>query len=265
MDSSSFPPPSDRTRTGQHGNFYYFQIVLVVALIVATLFTAWTPASLLPGDLTERFAAALAFRATTTVEIPTPTSRPRPIIGIVVGHWDDVTNDPGAVCADGLTEFQINQDIATRVQQQLIPAGFEVDLLREFDSRLDGYRALALVSIHADSCEYINDEATGFKVAAALSNQYPERAARLTACLRERYARATGLQYHPNTVTADMTSYHAFDEIDGETNAVIIEVGFMNLDRQILTTEQDRIARGIVDVILCYVRNEDVSNPVETP
>jgi len=265
MDTSNPPPTLDRTRIGRHGNFYYFQIVLVVALVVATLFTAWTPASLLPGDLSERFAAVLDFRATATAEFPTPTSRPRPVIGIVVGHWDDVTNDPGAVCPDGLTEFQINQDIATRVQQQLIPTGFEVDLLREFDSRLDRYRALALVSIHADSCEYINNEATGFKVAAALSNRYPERAARLTACLRDRYARATGLQYHPNTVTDDMTSYHAFDEIDEETNAVIIEVGFMNLDRQILTTEQDKVARGIVDGILCYVRNEDISSPAEEP
>jgi N-acetylmuramoyl-L-alanine amidase len=135
--------------------------------------------------------------------------------------------------------------------------------LREFDPQLNGYRSLALVSIHADSCEYINDEATGFKVAATLSNQYPERAIRLTACLRDRYSTVTGLRYHPNTVTADMTSYHAFDEIDSETNAAIIEVGFLNLDRQILTTGQDLVAKGISDGILCYIRNEDISNPAE--
>jgi hypothetical protein len=76
------------------------------------------------------------------------------LIGIVVGHWNDATKDPGAVCPDGLTEFQVNQDIATRVEQNLVEQGFDVDLLREFDDRLAGYRALALISIHADSCDY---------------------------------------------------------------------------------------------------------------
>jgi N-acetylmuramoyl-L-alanine amidase len=147
------------------------------------------------------------------------------------------------------------------VEQILVESGFDVDLLREFDPQLQGYRSLALVSIHADSCQYVNDEATGFKIAAALSNQYPERATRLTACIKDRYAKATGLNYHPGTVTNDMSSYHAFDEIDGNTNAVIIEVGFLNLDRQILTKGQDQIASGISDGILCYIRNEDISAP----
>jgi N-acetylmuramoyl-L-alanine amidase len=115
------------------------------------------------------------------------------------------------------------------------------------------------VSIHADSCDYVNDEATGFKVAAALSNPRPEKATRLTSCLRDRYARATGLPFHLNSVTPDMTSYHAFDEIDIETTAVIIEIGFLNLDRQLLTQEQDVVVEGITNGILCYIRNEDVS------
>jgi N-acetylmuramoyl-L-alanine amidase len=55
-----------------------------------------------------------------------------------------------------------------------------------------------------------------------------------------------------------MSSYHAFDEINPETTAAIIETGFLNLDRQILTTQQDIIAKGISDGILCYVRNEDI-------
>lgn len=240
--------------------FYQLQIVLLVAFILATLFTAWTPASLLPGNLSERFAQVLAFQVTETAAFPTPTARPRPLIGIVVGHWDDNTKDPGAVCPDGLTELEVNQDIAARVEQKLVDQGFDVDLLREFDPQLQGYRSLALVSIHADSCQYINDDATGFKIAAALSNQYPERATRLTACIKDRYSSATGLQYHPSTVTNDMSSYHAFDEIDPNTNAVIIEVGFLNLDRQVLTKNQDQIANGISDGVLCYIRNEDISS-----
>jgi N-acetylmuramoyl-L-alanine amidase len=56
-----------------------------------------------------------------------------------------------------------------------------------------------------------------------------------------------------------MSSYHAFDEINSETNAVIIEVGFLNLDRQMLTKKQGRVAEGITNGILCYVRNEDIN------
>ncbi|MFL7893534.1 MAG: N-acetylmuramoyl-L-alanine amidase [Anaerolineales bacterium] len=256
MDSTDSKQNSSR-----FGMFYQLQIILIVAFILATLFTAWTPASLLPGNLSERFAQVLAFQATETATFPTPTARPRPLIGIVVGHWDDNTKDPGAVCPDGLTELEINQAIAAKVKENLVAQGFDVDLLREFDQNLQGYRSLALVSIHADSCQYINDDATGFKIAAALSNQYPERAARLTACIKDRYAQSTGLEYHPSTVTNDMSSYHAFDEIDSNTNAVIIEVGFLNLDRQILTKGQDRIAKGISDGILCYIRNEDIPTP----
>jgi N-acetylmuramoyl-L-alanine amidase len=245
----------------RYGMFYQLQIVLVVAFILATLFTAWTPASLLPGNLSERFAQVIAFQATETAALPTPTARPRPLIGIVVGHWDDTSKDPGAVCPDGLTELEVNQGIATRVEQKLVESGFDVDLLREFDTKLQGYKSLALVSIHADSCQYVNDDATGFKIAAALSNQYPERASRLTACIKDRYEKETGLKFHPSTITNDMSSYHAFDEIDNNTNAVIIETGFLNLDRQILTKGQDQIASGISEGILCYIRNEVLSSP----
>ena len=170
MESSS-ENDNSKPNPPRHGMFYQLQIVLIVAFVLATLFTAWTPASLLPGNLSERFAQVLAFQATETAAFPTPTARPRPLIGIVVGHWDDNTKDPGAVCPDGLTELEVNQGIAARVEQNMVNQGFDVDLLREFDQKLQGYRSLALVSIHADSCQFINDEATGFKIAAALSNQ----------------------------------------------------------------------------------------------
>ena len=80
-----------------------------------------------------------------------------------------MTNDPGAICPDGLTELSINLAVASIVQQNLNNEGFDVDLLEEFDPTLNGYQALALISIHADSCVYVNDQATGFKVAASMN------------------------------------------------------------------------------------------------
>jgi N-acetylmuramoyl-L-alanine amidase len=266
MEPSPVRPPDQPVPPAYHtphtrGTFYFLQVVIGIAFVLATLFTAWTPAGLLPGSLAEKLSQALApISLTPSPTYPTPTPRPRPQIGIVSGHWG---NDSGAVCADGLTEADVNLSIATKVKENLTAQQFDVDLLKEFDPRLSGYKALALVSIHADSCDYINDLATGFKVAAALSNPHPEKAARLTACIRSRYEQATGMKFHGNSVTNDMTSYHAFEEINPDTTAAIIEVGFLNLDRQILTQEPDKVAQGISDGILCFVRNEDVAVPSE--
>lgn len=174
-------------------------------------------------------------------------------IGIVSGHRG---NDSGAVCADGLTEAQVNFDHATRIASFLRAEGYTVDILDEFDSRLKGYRARALLSIHADSCAYINELATGFKVARVLDSQVPVEEDKLVACITSRYKRATGLRFHANTITYDMTKYHAFYEIDQSTPAAIIETGFMYLDRPLLTRRPEVVARGITDGLRCYLEGD---------
>ncbi|MBX7214915.1 MAG: N-acetylmuramoyl-L-alanine amidase [Thermoflexales bacterium] len=176
-----------------------------------------------------------------------------PRIGIVSGHRN---NDSGAVCADGLTEAQTNFDHAVRVATILRSRGYTVDVLDEFDARLKGYTAAALISIHADSCEYVNDQATGYKVARVLDSKVPAEDDRLVGCLRTRYAASTGLRFHANTITFDMTRYHAFYEIAPTTPAAIIETGFLNLDRATLTRRADAVAQGIVDGLFCFTNGE---------
>ncbi len=241
--------------TSQFGVWRALQTVLSVALLVATLLTFWKPSNLFSGNLMDRMLLSLQSGPGEQAALPTPTPSARPRIGIVAGHWG---NDPGAVCLDGLSEESVNLKIAELVRKDLVEAGYDVDLLQEFDPRLASYQALALVSIHNDSCEYINDQATGFKVAAAVSSVFPEKATRLTACLTQRYQAATGLPFHYNTVTGDMTDYHAFREINSSTTAAIIETGFLNLDREVLVNQTDKVAQGVVDGILCFVRNEDI-------
>ncbi|NWF63975.1 MAG: N-acetylmuramoyl-L-alanine amidase, partial [Chloroflexi bacterium] len=188
------------------------------------------------------------------------TAQPQIRIGIVAGHMG---NDSGAVCTDEngkvtLTEADVNLSIARFVQRSLTERGYQVDLLNEFDTRLNGYRAAALVSIHNDSCQYINDQATGFKVAASLETRDINRAQRLTACLTNRYQSMTGLYFHANSITPDMTQYHAFSEIDPNTITAIIETGFLYLDREILTNQADVVAEGVTQGILCFINNESV-------
>jgi N-acetylmuramoyl-L-alanine amidase len=62
-----------------------------------------------------------------------------------------------------------------------------------------------------------------------------------------------------------MASYHAFDEINENTPASIIEAGFLNLDRQFLTQNPDIAAQGIADGILCFIRNESITPPTSVP
>lgn len=242
-----------------------FLSTLGMAILIATLFTAWTPNSLFSSNLREQLRNLLTPQSAIESGL---TPQPQVRIGIVAGHMG---NDSGAACLDEtgevtLTEVDVNLSIATLVQRSLTERGYQVDLLNEFDTRLNGYRAAALVSIHNDSCEYINDEATGFKAAVSLETRDINRARRLTACLRDRYQKMTGLFFHANSITTDMTQYHAFSEIDPNTVTAIIETGFLYLDQDILTKRTDLVAEGVTQGILCFVNNESVQPaPVSLP
>lgn len=234
-------PRRSRTR------FYLWTIGLGAAL--ATAFITFAPSALSPDAIRASFAGVIN---------PTPGGL-GPIapfklpIGIIAGHSG---NDVGAACDDGLTELSINEDIAVRVKTLLERQGYVVELLEEYDSRLNGYKAMALLSIHTDSCQFVDDNATGFKVAASQAGKAVEASQSLAACLQNRYAARTGLKNHPGSVTWDMTGYHSFSEIDSATPAAIIEIGFLYLDRNFLTQHADLAAQGLADGILCFTRNE---------
>jgi N-acetylmuramoyl-L-alanine amidase len=235
--------------------FYYLAITAAVAFVLATLFTAWTPGgpSFNAGGVNLGFTPGPTSQASNFTPLTTSQALR---VGIVAGHWK---NDSGSVCPDGLQEAQVNLEIASLVQKILSEKGYSVELLAEFDERLQGYQATALVSIHADSCDFINELATGFKVAPALANKRPDRSERLTNCLKDRYGRITGMKVHGTSITIDMTSYHAFGEIDASTPAAIIETGFLNLDRQFLTEQPQLAAQGIASGIVCFLNNESIS------
>jgi N-acetylmuramoyl-L-alanine amidase len=250
------PKSRSKRPAGNFSAWKALETVFSVALLAATLFTLWTPANLFSNDFFESMFQAMQSKPG-VVNLPTATASPRPRIGLVAGHWGN-GDDSGAVCPDGKTEVELNLQIATRVQAILNKEGYDVDLLKEFDPKLTEYRALALISIHNDSCDFINEQATGFKVSAAKSSVFPEKATRLTACMSQRYQAITGLQFHYGSVTKDMTDYHAFNEIHSDTTAAIIETGFMNLDSEILFKRTDQVAEGVASGILCFVRNENL-------
>ncbi len=183
-----------------------------------------------------------------------------PSIVLISGH---AGNDTGAICSDSagnilLTEADVNASVARQAADILRLAGKDVMIFDEFDDRLDGLVADVMVSLHADSCV----EYSGYKAAHRADN--PTGAdGRLLACMNERYAQATGLAYHPNTITHDMTDYHAFRRIDPSTPGLILEMGFLGGDQTLLTDGSEQVAQGVADGIECFLAAsaDDTSTP----
>jgi N-acetylmuramoyl-L-alanine amidase len=223
--------------------------LLAAALIVVRLMAAQEgqPPTAAGASADTVDAAAVSDSALLAADLPPDAPR----VGIVAGHSG---YDPGATCPDGLTEADVNLAVAQEVQGLLTGKGYRVDLLQEFDQRLAGYRAEALISIHADSCEVPG--ATGFKVARVTDSAIPQAEDSLVACLYQAYEATTGLPRHDSSVTDNMTNYHAFREIDKTTPGAIIEVGFLLDDRELLTQRPKLVARGIAAGALCFLEEK---------
>ncbi len=255
------PPPVRRVRRRAHkrarsavsligGLLRAFIIVIVAAGLMATIFTWWTPNGFISEDARAGLSVAIATNAATVVPTALPTPNWARKIGIVSGHRG---NDSGAVCPDGLTEASVNLNVAEQVVQNLRGDGYTVDLLDEFDPRLNGYQAAALVSLHSNTCQDFGEPVSGFIVAASASRITARTDdGQLVDCIAKNYAAESGLQRRMET-TVDMTNYHSFREIDPLTPAAIIEMGFLLGDRQILTQHSDVLAKGITDGIRCFL------------
>ncbi len=237
-------------------------LVVAAALLVSTIFSLWTR----PNFFTDEFRAGLnQVQATQRViniqPTPLPTETRQIRIGVIAGHSgppQDVNfeSDPGAVCADGFTEAELNMAVARRVVTLLTQERYTVDLLEEFDPRLAGYHADVLVSVHTNDCQDYGDAGTGYNAASASSRQTTRGAdERLLTCLIGQYGLATGLPNHTG-ITYDMTDYHTFGEVASDTPTAIIEIGFLGLDRPFLTQHEDLVALGIANGIRCFLAPE---------
>ncbi len=141
------------------------------------------------------------------------------------------------------------------VMRLLEGKGYRVLDLDEFDERLTGLQADALLSMHVDSC--VDWEGTsGYKVARADNSSIPEIEDKFVACVTDEYGDATALPSHETSITHDMTLYHAFRKIDFNTPAVIIELGFLYHDHETLTQRQEVIAEGLARGITCFMKQQ---------
>ncbi|MCB0113875.1 MAG: hypothetical protein R2873_04700 [Caldilineaceae bacterium] len=219
---------------------------LISFLLVATIaLLAGQALGLVPQDL-------LAFAN------PARLLPQRPQVALISGH---AGYDSGAVCTDAadnvtLTEAEVNARVADLAAQRLRRAGIDTLILEEYDPRLENLDAALLLSLHADSCI----ELTGYKAANRVSSSVPEEDGILMACIEQHYAAATGLQPHPNTITHDMTAYHAFRRILPGTPAAILEMGFLGGDQNLLVNSADSVAAGVAESVACFLAEKEAMN-----
>lgn len=236
--------------------------LVMISLLAAVLVPLGAPIIAVPSRDGNAATPAAAGPILIPLGGPAPTATLIPMtptphqfrVGIIAGHSGN-ENDSGAVCPDGLQEVQVNTDIARRVVALLQNRGWQVDLLTEFDARLNGYQADALLSIHNDSCIWPGK--SGFKVARAESSYIPTSEDRLVNCIIKHYQARTGLAFDADTITFDMTRYHAYYEINRDTPAAIIETGFLLDDRELLTRRTDVVAQGITEGLICFIEGEN--------
>lgn len=172
-------------------------------------------------------------------------------VALVSGH---AGFDSGAICQDEagavvLREVDVVAEIADQTAKRLRRRGFDVLILDEYDPRLDGLQAALLLSLHADSCL----PATGYKAAYYVRSRTPMAGDRILECIDSHYAGITGLPKDPHTVTVDMTEYHAFRKVDQHTPAVILELGFLGGDGDLLTENASLVSKGVADSVLCFL------------
>jgi len=263
-------------------------LTFAAAVTASTIFMYFTTPEFLSPQTRQVLGPV---RATAERNEITPTAIPTPFwfkrVGIVAGHSGIATYgttkgnvDSGAVCPDGFTEATVTLKVAQLVVAKLQGKGYDALLLDEFDLRLDNLQAAAFVSLHANPCDNYND---GFNH-SGFSSTYPleretvrDQDIRLNECVRNNYSALTGLPFNSGSITENMTNYHAFHAVGAHpgialtTPGIILELGLLGYDRDILQNHTDKLAQGVVNGLLCFLEPQpqptlgQSSAPIPTP
>jgi len=225
----------------------------------------WSAAAPPGGVIVQTPGPTAGPSATGTLRIPIPKNVPAGPrrVAIQAGHWksDEAPDElrrliPQTGAAwEGVTEVEINLDIAQRVSVILNSKGIAVDVLPT--TIPVGYVADAFVALHADSDGV--GENSGFKMAHGARRGPYEDA--LLNDIKDAYGAATGLDYDARHVTRNMTGYFGFSwtrfqhAVAPHTPAVILEMGYVSSDddRALMLDRADLVANSIADGIMKFL------------
>jgi hypothetical protein len=154
-----------------------------------------------------------------------------------------------------LVEAEINHEIASRVAISLQDEGFTVDLFPEFDLDLIHYQGKALIAIYSGSCAENPLPESGFKVGTSLTAQNLETVTILAACLGEEYQNRTRLPFSYEVINPSHFSFHIFSDIHPDTPAVLIEIGSLKTDREVILGSTSAVVEGITAGITCFINH----------
>ncbi len=230
--------------------FRGIQSVMSIAILIATLLTLWNPRKVFNTPNIYDLFQSEATLASSDNSLSVDDTDIR--IGILAGHWQ---NGTGEVCADGVIETDINYNIATRIKLNLEEKNFQVDLFPEFDLDLLNYEADALIAVYSGSCLQDPPPPSGFKIGTSLTAENPEEVNDLAVCLAENYQNYTHLPFTYEIINPDHPSYHIFRDIHPNTPAVLIEIGTLSTDRDLITNQSNSVAEGIAAGITCYIES----------
>jgi N-acetylmuramoyl-L-alanine amidase len=227
----------------------------------------WSAAAPAGGVILQTPGPTASAGASSTIRIPVPKNVPTGPrrVAIQAGHWksneapDELRRlipQTGAEW-EGITEVEINLDIAQRVAVILNSKGIAVDVLPT--TIPVGYVADAFVALHGDSDGV--GENSGFKMAHG-SRRGPYEDALLNS-IKDAYGAATGLNYDPTHITNQMRGYYPFSwsrfqhAVAAHTPAVILEMGYVSHDgdRSLMLDKPDVVANGIADGIMSFLND----------
>ena len=228
--------------------------ILFTALLTATILVTFSPgAEYIDQVLSDREAPA----GTGDSQMPV---KPKKIIGILPGHYGF---NNGYECGgefNFVKETDVNLRMAVMVRDYLENAGYSVDFLHEFDPNLSDYTGLALVSIHANTCDITDKTQSGFNITTGGQNRYPAESKRLNDCLTYHYAQASGLDFLGENYTRGEEMLYSFDTVNDYTTISVIHTGALGMDYRTLSEKTAGLAKGIADGIICYVENDTVGS-----
>ena len=180
-------------------------------------------------------------------------------VGIQIGHWQTENVPPElrrlevqtGTSWSGISELQVNMEIANQITDLLRSHGYIVDILPT--TVPSGYLADAFVSLHMDGDG--TGENSGYKLAhGSRRGPYEQQ---LLEAIKDEYGAATGLRHDPEHISKNMVGYFAFSwqryrsATSPFTPSVILEMGFLSndSDRTLAMDHPDVLARGIANGI----------------